>query len=80
MTQPRDDDPAARYGEAVRTDPARLRERERRRYSTKRGRGTWIWWTVAIGGLIAFAGLMWGVMEKTKWTAGDIDRETGQAL
>jgi hypothetical protein len=67
-----DNDPAARYGGAMRSDPARLLERQRRRYSTKRGRGTWIWWTVAIGGLVVFVALMWAVMDKTKWTAGDV--------
>ncbi|AXK72094.1 hypothetical protein DWG18_07235 [Lysobacter sp. TY2-98] len=79
MTQPHDTDPAARYGEAMRSDASRERDRQRRRYETRRGPGTWIWWAVAVGGLVLFALLMWGVMEKTKWTAGDVARDAAAA-
>ncbi|GAB1595701.1 hypothetical protein [Lysobacter claricitrinus] len=78
MTQ-QHEDPALSYGDAVRSDAARLRERERRRYSSRRGRGTWIWWAVTMFGLVLFAALMWAVMEKTKWTAGDVARRDGAA-
>lgn len=65
-------DPATAYGRAIRMDPARARERERRRYGPRRGPSTWIYWTVAVVGLAVFALLMRAVMEKTKWTAGDL--------
>ncbi|HZX79547.1 MAG TPA: hypothetical protein VFE72_01155, partial [Lysobacter sp.] len=66
------DDPARAYGGALRDDAHRRRERERRRYGPRRGAATWIWWAIAIVGLALFALLMRGVIEKTKWTAGDV--------
>ncbi|MGY3264472.1 hypothetical protein [Lysobacter sp. HA35] len=78
MTAP-DDDPASRYGDAMRRDSVRMRERERRRYSPARVRGAWMWWAVAVGGLVIFIALMWAVMEKTKWTAGDLAQPASES-
>ncbi|HEY4559222.1 MAG TPA: hypothetical protein VIG54_00610, partial [Lysobacter sp.] len=65
------EDPERAYGGAMRDDARRRDERDRRRYGPRRGPATWIWWTIAIVGLALFALLMRGVVEKTKWTAGD---------
>lgn len=74
-----DDDPARAYGHAIRTDAARARERELRRYGPRRGPSGWIYWTVAAVGLVVFAVLMRAVMEKTKWTAGTTADEAASA-
>lgn len=72
------DDPADAWRDALRgDDPRRLRERDLRRYGPRRGPSTWIYWTVAVVGLVLFAGLMRGVMEKTKWTASAPDEGPG---
>ena len=72
MQEPEGRDPAREFERALDDDPRRRRERDRRRYGPRRGPGTWIWWAVTIGGLLLFGLLMRAVMEKTKWTAGDL--------
>ncbi|GAB6197176.1 hypothetical protein [Lysobacter xanthus] len=67
-------DPAGELDHLLDGDPRRRRERELRRYGPRRGPSTWIWWLIALGGLVLFAVLMRAVMEKTRWTAGDADR------
>ena len=69
-----DDDPAAAFGRAIRNDPVRNRERELRRYGPRRGPSGWIYWTIAVVGLVLFVVLMRAVMEKTRWTAGPTPR------
>ena len=71
MTTHGPEDPARAYGGALRDDARRRDERERRRYGPRRGAAAWTWWAIAIVGLALFALLMRGVVEKTKWTAGD---------
>ncbi|HEY4583363.1 MAG TPA: hypothetical protein VIG88_10945, partial [Lysobacter sp.] len=71
MAAPGPDDPARAYGDALRDDACARRERMRRRYGPRRGPAARIWWGIAIVGLALFALLMRGVIEKTRWTAGD---------
>lgn len=60
---------------ALSDDPRRARERDLRRYGPRRGPSTWIYWTIAVVGLLVFAVLMRAVMEKTRWTAAPPDAE-----
>ena len=72
-------DPASSYGSVLRDDADSRRERERRRYGPRRGPSTWIWWAIGIVGLALFALLMRGVIEKTRWTAGDAAQDEASA-